>query len=68
MVVEDVQRSLGHRGQLAGRDNGINDPLFKQVFGDLDADREWFTVQCLVDSGTEEADQSTWLGDGDMTQ
>ena len=62
------EHPVQERGELARRDDGIDQPVGVQILGGLHAFRERGAVQRLVDARPEEADQGAGLGDRQMPQ
>ena len=65
---QDAQGAVDDVGQLPGRDHRVNQPFVEEVLGRLDVLRERGAVEGLVDPGSEEAEQGSGLGGGDVAE
>ena len=65
---QDAQGAVDDVGQLPGRDHRVNEPFVEEVLGRLDVLRERRAVEGLVDPGSEEAEQGSGFGGGDVAE
>lgn len=68
MPREQGDGARGDGGKLPGADDGVDGAFGDQVFCHLDAFRERLPAQCVVDAGSQEADERAWLGDGRVAE
>ena len=67
-VGDHFERAVERRAQRLERDDAVDDTVPVQVLRGLNAGREGFTVEVLVDPRAEESDECTRFGGGDVTE